>query len=180
MVKKIKIVMAAIFLVFFISLLLFFCLWYLNFENAFFNKSLSDKEELLVIDSTAGYCIAGVIFFIPAILFFPVSSYFRIKNKDDHKLMNLVNKVMVSFCLVALAFLFLGPLTLTQYWETKAEEAGYTRCPSMTLLINRIHYTAWMQDIYYCDDPSVARILGRGSHQEVEEVNQYIRRRNRK
>lgn len=179
MIKKIKIAMAASFLVVLFSFLLFFCIWYLNFENAFFNNLLSNKEELLVIDSAVGYCIAGIIFFIPAILFFPVSSYFRIKNKDDHKIISLVNKVMVIFCLVALAFLFFGPLALTQYWETKAEEAGYTRCPSMTLLINRIHYTAWMQDIYYCDDPSVARILGRGSHQEVEEVNQYIRRQNR-
>ncbi|WP_417354731.1 hypothetical protein [Gallaecimonas pentaromativorans] len=174
-----KIILAVIFLMPLFFLLLAFCGWYLFFENAFINKLLAEKGSLIVIDSTVGYCLSAVLVFLPGLFFVPFSAYFKIKGLEDHKVAQFFNKIMVGVCLVSLASLFFGPLVLTQYWETKAEEAGYTRCSSMTLLINRIHYTAWMQDIYYCDDPSVARILGRGSHHEVEEVNQYIRRQNR-
>ncbi|WKE66208.1 hypothetical protein PVT67_02885 [Gallaecimonas kandeliae] len=179
MSKGLKLIFSSIALFIAFSILLAFCLWYSFYDSAYVNSLLEKKASLIVIDSTTGYCVAAFLLFAPGLIFVPGNAYFKLKGRDDGKTANALNKLMVFACLLSLSSLFWGPWGVTHYWEVRAQKAGYQRCPSMTLLVNRLHYTAWAKDIYYCDDPDVVRILTRGSHQEIDEANQYIEKQAR-
>lgn len=89
----------------------------------------------------------------------------------------LVQKVAAVVMVAALMLTLLGQIWLSHRWEATAKAKGYSPCPPLTLLINRMTYTAWTRDVSLCTDPQVSQIVQRGGPEESKEVEALLQSR---
>ncbi|SEA71254.1 hypothetical protein [Alkalimonas amylolytica] len=141
--------------------------------------SIASESQLIIISSMHGYS-PGIIVgaFAGALLFLLYFMYRCIFQTETH-FFKKAEKILASFAVVGLVVIFVGSHFITSHWQSKAEAAGFTPCPAMTLLPNRVTMEAWVRSTTLCFDPEVRRIVSRGTSEEMERLERHLKARPR-
>ncbi len=137
-------------------------LWGLSLEFATHNEAIHSGRQLVVISDSHGYLPGALVGILGIAALSVLTLLFGFRKKPNKRLLAAVQMVAGSLLLAGVLIVFIGHFAVTSYWEHKAKQANYERCPPMTLLLDRMTYTAWVQDVALCHDRDVSRIVLRG------------------
>lgn len=148
-------------------------LWILQSDWQSQRQQLQSGQQLIVLSYSSGY-IPGVIAGLAVLaLLFAGLTLLLFAGEKAKKL----KSALIRFCSVAvllsLGSVFAGEIYLSNNWDKQAMNKGYQPCPVGTLLLNRMTYTAWVQNEALCYNSDIRRIISRGTPEETRQVEQY-------
>lgn len=148
-------------------------LWILQSDWQSQREQLQSGQQLIVLSYSSGYIpgvVAGLV--VIALLFTGLSLLVLVGEKARK-----LKTALIRFCsvgvLLSLGAVFAGEIYLANNWDKQAINKGYQPCPLGSLLLNRVTYTAWVQNEALCYNSDVRRIISRGTPEETKQVEQY-------
>ena len=136
-------------------------------------EQLQSGQQLIVLSYSSGYIPGVVAGLVVIALLFTGLSLLVLAGEKARKL----KTVLIRFCsvgvLLSLGAVFAGEVYLANNWDKQAINKGYQPCPLGSLLLNRVTYTAWVQNEALCYNSDVRRIISRGTPEETKQVEQY-------
>lgn len=151
----------------------FMLLWILQSDWQSQREQLQSGQQLIVLSYSSGYIPGVVAGLVVIALLFTGLSLLLLAGEKARKL----KTVLIRFCsvgvLLSLGAVFAGEMYLANNWDKQAINKGYQPCPLGSLLLNRVTYTAWVQNEALCYNSDVRRIISRGTPEETKQVEQY-------
>lgn len=136
-------------------------------------EQLQSGQQLIVLSYSSGYIPGVVAGLVVIALLFTGLSLLVLAGEKARKL----KTALIRFCsvgvLLSLGAVFAGEMYLANNWDKQAINKGYQPCPLGSLLLNRVTYTAWVQNEALCYNSDVRRIISRGTPEETKQVEQY-------
>lgn len=151
----------------------FTLLWILQSDWQTQREQLQSGQQLIVLSYSSGYIPGVVAGLVVIALLFTGLSFLVFAGERARKL----KTALIRFCsvgvLLSLGAVFAGEVYLANNWDKQAINKGYQPCPLGSLLLNRVTYTAWVQNEALCYNSDVRRIISRGTPEETKQVEQY-------
>ena len=151
----------------------FTLLWILQSDWLTQREQLQSGQQLIVLSYSSGYIPGVVAGLVVIALLFTGLSFLVFAGERARKL----KTALIRFCsvgvLLSLGAVFAGEVYLANNWDKQAINKGYQPCPLGSLLLNRVTYTAWVQNEALCYNSDVRRIISRGTPEETKQVEQY-------
>ena len=151
----------------------FTLLWILQSDWQTQREQLQSGQQLIVLSYSSGYIPGVVAGLVVIALLFTGLSFLVFAGERARKL----KTALIRFCsvgvLLSLGAVFAGEMYLANNWDKQAINKGYQPCPLGSLLLNRVTYTAWVQNEALCYNSDVRRIISRGTPEETKQVEQY-------
>lgn len=151
----------------------FMLLWILQSDWQTQREQLQSGQQLIVLSYSSSYIPGVVAGLVVIALLFTGLSFLVLAGERARKL----KTALIRFCsvgvLLSLGAVFAGEVYLANNWDKQAINKGYQPCPLGSLLLNRVTYTAWVQNEALCYNSDVRRIISRGTPEETNQVEQY-------